>query len=51
MKDFEISYYDNGELKRTTIKADSGGEARKKFEYSDDGLCEILSIVSLGDES
>ena len=37
MNTYEISYYDNGELKRITIEADSG-------------LSEILSIINRGDD-
>ena len=45
MQDFEIVHIKDSKAVTTIIKEESGVEAKKKFEASDEGLNQILAIM------
>ena len=45
MEEFEIIHMKNSSASTTIIEAESGVEAKKKFEASDEGLNQIIAVL------
>ncbi len=45
MEEFEIIHIKNSRAETTILEAESGVEAKKKFEASDEGLNKIIAIL------